>query len=548
MDSVAEDTGRRALLLQSRRHPRRSRPPGRGPWAARVLAVGVAVLFVAPTAYLVVAGLGEQQVLATLASRRLLVPLRNTLVLAALVSTGAAVVGTATAWLVTRTDVPGRRVWRALLPLPLVIPSFIGAFAVSAAFAPGGLVPRVLATLGTAPTLNVRGMPWAVAVLTGLTYPYVYLPVAARLHQLPPSLEDAARLLGRRPRQVFRDIVLPQIRSAVLAGTLLVFLYCVSEFGAVELLRVDTLTRSVFTAYKSFDGPAAVALSLGLGVLATTVVILERTAAHAPARVADTATRGRQLPLGRLRAAAVGVLVAVLGFALFAPVSVLAYWAIRGLRAPSTRASALAADPTALLAPAWNTARVSLAAAALSILVVLPIAYLTVRYRDRIGNVANALVVGGFALPGLAIALAFVYWTVGGAVYQTVGLLVVAYVVHFGAQSLRAAEVAVANVPLQLEEAARALGAERPRRMRTVELPLMRPGLLAGGGLVLLSSMKELPATLLLAPPGFQTLATKVWQSTQDAFLADASIGSLLLILLSGCLTWLLVVRRSEAL
>jgi iron(III) transport system permease protein len=124
---------------------------------------------------------------------------------------------------------------------------------------------------------------------------------------------------------------------------------------------------------------------------------------------------------------------------------------------------------------------------------------------------------------------------------------VFAYVVHFGSQALRAAQVAVAAVPARLDDAARTLGAGRVRRLLTVELPLALPGLLAGGGLVLLSTMKELPATLLLAPPGFETLATKIWNATEDAFLADASLAALLLLLLSGVLTWLLVVRRGDA-
>jgi len=124
---------------------------------------------------------------------------------------------------------------------------------------------------------------------------------------------------------------------------------------------------------------------------------------------------------------------------------------------------------------------------------------------------------------------------------------VFAYVVHFGSQALRAGQVAVAGVPSHLDDAARTLGAGRLRRLRTVDLPLATPGLLAGAGLVLLSTMKELPATLLLAPPGFETLATRIWNATEDAFLADASLAALLLLALSGVLTWFLVVRRGNA-
>ncbi len=182
----------------------------------------------------------------------------------------------------------------------------------------------------------------------------------------------------------------------------------------------------------------------------------------------------------------------------------------------------------------------------------LPVAYLTVRHRSRLAGGANAVIVGGFALPGLVVALALAFWTLQApwplaALYQTQALLVFAYVVHFGSQALRASQVAVAAVPSRLDDAARMLGAGRLRRLRTVELPLAAPGLLAGAGLVLLSTMKELPATLLLAPPGFETLATRIWNATEDAFLADAGLAALFLLLLSGVLTWLLVVRHGNA-
>jgi iron(III) transport system permease protein len=132
--------------------------------------------------------------------------------------------------------------------------------------------------------------------------------------------------------------------------------------------------------------------------------------------------------------------------------------------------------------------------------------------------------------------------------YQSFAMLVFAYVVHLGAQSLRAAQVAVAAVPRRLDESARMLGAGRVRRFATVELPLMLPGLAAGGGLVLLSTMKELPITLLTAPIGFPTLATRIWDDTEAVFLAEAALASIVLVALSGVLTWLLVVRRSDRL
>jgi iron(III) transport system permease protein len=161
-------------------------------------------------------------------------------------------------------------------------------------------------------------------------------------------------------------------------------------------------------------------------------------------------------------------------------------------------------------------------------------------------------VLAGFAVPGLVIALSLAFWALNvpyfDRLYQSAPLLISAYVVHFGAQAMRSTEVAVATVPRRVRESARLLGASPARRAITVDLPLMRPGLLAGAGLVLLSTVKELPATLLLAPIGLETLATRVWGAFEGGFLAEAGLASIVLVLASGTLTWLLVLRHAERL
>jgi iron(III) transport system permease protein len=226
---------------------------------------------------------------------------------------------------------------------------------------------------------------------------------------------------------------------------------------------------------------------------------------------------------------------------------VLGWWAVRGLSATSPT-GALLVDPGALVGPAANTIGIGLVAAVVTVAAVLPVAWLTGRYRTRSGGVANTLVVSGFALPGLVIALSLVFWVLSADVlaglYQTFVVLVVAYAVHFGAQATRAGQVAVGAVPRRLDDAARLLGAGRLRRLLTVDLPLMRPGLVAGVGLVLLSVMKELPATLVLAPPGFSTLATSIWAANDSLALAQVGLASLVLVGVSGLLTWVLVIRR----
>lgn len=552
-DDPVGPAGPVAVVAASGLRPARPKSPsGRPPAGLLGTALAVGLVFTAPFAYLVYRNAVLGGALSPLIrSSATLDPLLRTLVLAVSVTVTAATIGTGLAWLVTRADLPGRRAWRLLAPLPLVIPSFVGAAALVAGLAPGGLIAELLDPLGIDRLPRFEGLPAAFMVLSLLSYPYVLLPVAARLASLPPSLEESARLLGRSPGNVFRTVVLPQTASAIWAGALLVFLYVLSDFGAVSILRYDTLTRSIY-AGRLFDQPRSIALSLILGLLAVSVVAAERLLRR---RTVVSTSRGRPsllVPLGRWKAPALGLTGAVVGLGLIAPVSVLGFWAVRGLVNAETAVSAVAADPGQLVQPALNTSVVGVVTAVAAVAVVLPVARLTARHRSRVGDLPNAMVVGGFALPGLVIALALAFWArqLPGVIglYQSFPLLVLAYVVHFGAQGLRSADVAVAGVPRHVEEAAQVLGAGRWRRFAAVELPLMRPGLLAGAGLVLLSTMKELPATLLLAPIGFETLATRVWQANSEGFLAETGLTSLVLLALSGGLTWALVIRRADRL
>ena len=166
-------------------------------------------------------------------------------------------------WLVARTDLAGKRLWRVVLPLPLVIPSFVGATALLSAFGRGGLVPFLP---------RIEGFWGAFIVMTLLSYPYVYLPVLARLSTTVPTLEETARLLGTRPGRTLTRVVLPQIRDTVAAGTMLVFLYGLSDFGAVAVMRYDTIIRAIFSS-RLFDRVTSLTLGLVLAVLALSVAV-----------------------------------------------------------------------------------------------------------------------------------------------------------------------------------------------------------------------------------------------------------------------------------
>ncbi|MCY3603586.1 MAG: iron ABC transporter permease [Chloroflexi bacterium] len=523
----------------------------RGPLWLWVVALIIAALFAVPVGYLVVRNITEgSATLDVLFSREIAAPLVNTLVLAVTVSAATAAVGTLLAWLTMRTDLPLRGAWRVICPLPLVLPSFVAGAALLAAISPGGLAEEVLNPLGFGVPARIEGFWGSFAVLTAVSYPYVYLPAAARIGGLPPSLEEASRMLGEGGLGTFRRIVWPQVRSAVQAGTLLVFLYVVSEFGVVKLMGYETLSTNVFVN-RLYNAPLAFALGLILAVVALAVAGLERTSAsRSLVQLAPGGMRGRRVSLGPWKAPATLAAVIAVGSGLVAPVVVLAWWGFRGLVGEGSGFDRTSVDVSALGGPVLNTVIAAVATAAVAVVVVLPLAYLTTRYGGRAAGAVHTVVAGSFAVPGLLIALAVVFMALKvpglGFLYLSLPLLVFAYVVHFGVQALRSAEVGVATVDRRLEEAAQTLGAGRLRRLLRIEAPLMAPALAAGGGLVLLSTMKELPATLLAAPVGFETLATRIWNAEEDGFLADMGMASVILVAVSAVLTWLLVIRNAE--
>jgi len=346
-------------------------------------------------------------------------------------------------------------------------------------------------------------------------------------------------MLGCSSRQAFARVVLPEIRPAVLAGTLLVFLYTLSEFGAVQLLGYDTLTRVIFTTRQA-DRAVSFAAAAALLVLAIAVVALERRFRGRAAP--DQRAVGIQRPteLGWKKLPATFTCTATLFIGLVVPVSSLALWAGRGVADGTV-------DVGQLVRPTLNTAGVAVVTAIVTVAIVLPIAIETTRRPGPWSTVSAAAVLGGFAIPGLVIALALAVIALNasgfGWLYQSMVLLIIGYVIHFGSQALASSEQAVRAVPPRVREQARLLEPRALRRTVDVDMPLMRPGLLAGGGLVLLATIKELPATLLLAPIGFSTLATEIWSGFSEGFYAETGVASLLLIALSGSLTWLLVLR-----
>lgn len=523
-----------------------------GPLSLRALAVVATVLLAGPGVYLLIRNFtSDADPFGLLISDRTTGPLWRTLKLATLVSLSAAVLGTGLAWLTTRTDLPFRRTFRVLLTLPLVFPTFIGAAALVRTVNPGGLVNDLLSGIGVDRTPTVDGLSGSWLVLTLFTYPYVYLPVAARFARLPGSIEQSARLLGNSAVSVFRRIILPQVAGSITAGTLLVYLYAISDFGAVSILRYDTLTRAI-ESNQLANRPVALALSLLLLILAAGVVLAERAThrRYSNGGGARSMTAAR-VPLGRWKWPLTGGVAFVILNALGAPLAALIDWSVRGLERGRRNGRGLTVDANEIAEVTWNTIRVSAITAIAAVLLVLPIAVLVGRYRSRIGGIGHAVAISTFALPGILIALAATFfisssdWTFD-TFHNTMGILIFSYVVRFAALAMGTTLLAVQLVPQRVRDASQILGASSGRRFLSVELPLMLPGLLAAGGLVLLSTMKELPISLLLSPFEFETLATRIFSTFNESFVAEAGLMALALVVLSFVATWALIIRPTE--
>ncbi len=257
-----------------------------------------------PALYLVWVVVGEPAVAwETISDSRTVGLTLRTIALTATVTLTAIAVGLPLAWLTTRTDLPGRRLWATLTALPLVIPSYIGAYLIISAIGPAGLARDAL---GVDRLPSIYGFFGAWLTLSMFTYPLVLLSVRAALARLDPALEDAARSMGRTRSQTFRTVILPQLVPATIAGALLVSLYVISDFGAVSIMRFDSFTREIYVTWQSsFDrtGAAALAFLLMLGVLAVLAAYSWIRGSRRYHRAGPGAgRRATAVPLGRWRA------------------------------------------------------------------------------------------------------------------------------------------------------------------------------------------------------------------------------------------------------
>ncbi len=447
----------------------------------------------------------------------------NTLTLVVGVTTLAASIGLAVAWCIERTNLVGRNFWRVAASLPLAVPAFVASYSWASI------------------DISFQNMAGAIMVLALSKYPLVYLPVAAALRSTDPGFEDVSRSLGRGPWKTFTSALLPQLLPALGGGSLLVATHMFAEFGALALLRVQTFTTAIFETYElQFDSSTAAMQSAVLMLLCVPVALFEMRMRRGRrvARVGrGNARQPRIIKLGRLTPVVL-LGLALLGFlSLGVPLGRLMYWLISGHSAGN--------GYTDILPAVMGSLRLAGMGALLTGALAIPLVLLATRYRGRMAQVADRLPYIVHGLPGVVVALALVFLTIRVVpfMYQSVFVLLIAYAILFlplGQSSLRAS---IELVPANIEPIARSLGKRPFYVFITVVLPNIAPGVGAALALMMLEMVRELTATLMLAPTGTITLATEVWAYTSDAEYAAAAPFATLLVLLSVIPVWVFTKR-----
>ena len=510
-------------------------------WALWVPALFVVLGVLIPGLYLVLRAFeAEPARLWDLVVRmRTLRLLWNTVLLTIGVLAGSTVLAFPMAWLTARTDLRGKRLFTLLGVLPLAVPGYVMAYVLLATTGSYGTLAQVAGI--TIPRLS--GYTGALIALSLYTFPYLFLNLRTALLDLDPALEESARALGYNRRQVFWYVILPQLRPGFLAGSLLIGLHVLGDFGVVSLMRFETFSYALYLQYAaSYDRIYAAWLALMLLVLTIAVLFLEarllrglllhRTGSGTSRQAAPVKLGWWRVPsylfVGGVAVTSVGV-----------PVLTVSYWMTQGSGASwSALGSALGASVSA-----------SLPAALLAGALALPLAYLSVRRPSRLSKSVERIAYFGYATPPLAFALALIFFTLRTAppLYQTLALLVVAYALHFLAEAIGPIRTALYQAPPRLEEAARSLGRSPLGAFFSATFPLLRKGLLVSVAFVFLSAMKELPITFLLSPIGFETLALEVWSFANEALFDRAAPFALTIMAFSAAFVGLLLMREEAS-
>lgn len=443
--------------------------------------------------------------------------LLTTVGLTTAVVTIATFLGISLAWMLHSVKLPASNLLRALVVLPIAIPSYVFTFCWISIFP------------------SFRGFMAALLILVLSTTPYVTLATLSGLRRVDWAQYEVSQTLGLNAWTSFWRVTFPQIKNSVTAGALLVALYVLSDFGAVSLLGVDTFTRAISNLYRgSFDRSTAAVLALILVLISGFIIAAENKfrSKNRLSRSTSKLLRSPSLLSGKkIRFFSILLLVFYIIVSLILPLTLLV---IR------FTINSVTLDIPELIGASIATIAVSLFGAIVALLLAIPLGVLALQ-GSWLAKITDKGVLLVHALPGIVMGLALVSF--GSEIkwlYQTIFLLALSYALLYMAKSVGAVRTSLARVPQNLLEISATLGQSKFQSFWRVTLPIASPGMFSGMLLVFLASMKELPATLMLRPIGFETLATRMWNYTSISKFSEAAPYALLLVLIAAVPTFLI--------
>ncbi|MEE8326457.1 MAG: iron ABC transporter permease, partial [candidate division NC10 bacterium] len=538
------------------RHLRPWRP--RDPWP---LAAGAVALLVATPILIVVSSIATPSldVWKHLWETQLTELIWNTLILIAGVGLGVAVLGTGLAWLVTMYRFPGRAAFEWLLILPLAMPAYVIGFVFLAIFDYAGPVQSWLRH-AFGPGIwfpDVASPGGVVLVMTLVLYPYVYLLARAAFLEQSEATLEAAHALGANRRKVLWKIALPLARPSIVAGLALALMEALADFGTVAIYGFDTFTVAIYRVWFGlFDRGAATELASLLLLFTLTLYLVERSL-RGRARFCQTEGKVRPATPKRLTgwkagtATGVAGLVVVVAFVL--PVAQLILWTVADLGG---------SDYDRYSEYMLNTLTLGAVTTIVAVAAAVVVGYGLRLSRSRLVAAFGRIASMGYALPGSVIAvgvlvpLAFIdhsldalllaFWGTGSGLLLTGSMvgLVFAYLVRFLAVSCQTVEASLVKITPNMDMAGRSLGVSQGGVLWRIHLPLIRGGLCTAAILVFVDVIKEMPATLLLRPFGYETLALRVWELTSESLWQAAALPALTIVAV-GILPVLILARTS---
>ena len=463
----------------------------------------------------------------------------NTLLLTVGVLLLNLIIATPAAWLTSRTHLKGKRLFTVLSVLPLAIPGYVMAYALLALGGNTGIVAQFFGV--SIPRLS--GYWGALLALSAYTSPYLFLNLRTALLGLDPSLEESAQNLGYRYPEIFWHIILPQLRPAFYASGLLISLHVLGDFGVVSLMRYETFSYALYIEYVlSFEHTYAAWLALMLlaftgCLLYVETRLLKRVTLHRAGR--GTSRESSLISLGAWRVPAYFYLCLLGLITVVIPAGSVLLWIFRGFDV-----SALQGLMEALM----GSLSVAIPTGVLCALLAVPLAYIEVRHPSRTSNMLGRVAYIVYAIPPLAFALSLIFFVLNTVpfIYKTLPVLIYACTLHFLAEAVGPVRSSLYQTSPHLEEAARSLGYPPLQAFLMTLLPILLRGMLTATAFVFLATMKELPFTFLLSPPGYETLALNVWSYTSEAMFAEAAPYALAILLFSGIFVGLLIHREEQ--